>query len=136
MRTVKRPRRGIALLLIAVYLPACVRTFTPEGITPAEYIAAKHPEQVRVTLSDQSWCVFRDPWIAGDTLGGIVTLFGSSGLSASAPANGVPLGSIVHFEVRESDKEATTALVLLGIAVVGGAIAGLVALNNFELGGN
>lgn len=136
MRIFKRLRRAVALLLIAVYLPACVRTFTPEGITPAEYIAAKHPEQVRVTLSDQSWCVFRDPWIAGDTLGGIVTLFGSAGLSATAPADGVPLSSVVHFEVRESNKAATTALVLLGVAVVGGAIAGLVALHDFELWGN
>lgn len=135
MRIFRRLRRGVALLAIAVYLPACVRTFTPEGVTPAEYIAARHPEQVRVTLSDQSWCVFRDPWIAGDTLGGIVTLFGSSGPSATAPANGVPLGSIVHFEVRESDQGATIALVLLGVAVVGGAAAGWVALSNWEFMG-
>jgi hypothetical protein len=135
MRTFRRRRRGVALLLIAVYLPACHHTFTPEGLTPAEYITTKHPKQVRVTLADQSWCVFRDPWVVGDTLGGIVTMFGSAGLSASAPAEGVPLGSVVHFEVHQANQAATIVLVVLGVAVVGAAIGGLVALHNWDFMG-
>lgn len=135
MRTIRRLRRSVALLLLVTCLPACFHYVTPTKTTPQEYIAANHPKQVRVTLADQSWHVLRDPWVAGDTLGGLVTMFGTSGLYASAPAAGVPLDSVERFEVHQPNAVLTVALVTLAVAAIGGAIGAAVALNNWEFMG-
>ena len=68
MRRYGRIRRLVATVLLTVYLPACHHWVTPKGVTPQEYITAKRPSTVRVTLTDSSRIVLQNPRAASDSL--------------------------------------------------------------------
>ncbi|MDH4045096.1 MAG: hypothetical protein OEY20_13380 [Gemmatimonadota bacterium] len=116
MRTFRRIRRSIAGLVLVLYLPAC-HTYVPlQEMTPQEYIATKHPKQVRLTLNDVTHGLHRlellTPSVGpGDSLTGLPR-------GADAPVT-VALSTIERLEVRESNPSGTTGAVVGGLAVVG-----------------
>jgi hypothetical protein len=118
MPTFRRIRRSIAALLLVLYLPACHYWATPGDLTPQEYIAAKHPKQVRITLQDQTRLVLQRPWVpAGDSLAGFPARTGA--------AITIPTSAVRQFEAR-SPAPGKTVLLVAGVwaaCSVVGAIA-------------
>jgi hypothetical protein len=116
MRTFHRMRRSVATVLLAVHLPACHYWAEPNGLTPQQYVDRERPAEARVTLTDSSTVLLQRPWVSSDTLWGG---------SASGLLRGVPLSSVQHIQVRESDGTATVFLVvgLVALAVVGAGVA-------------
>jgi hypothetical protein len=116
MPTFRRIRRSIAAILLVLYLPGCQHYVTPRGMTPQEYIAAKHPKQVRLTVNDITHGLHRFELLApsvgpGDSLTGLPR--------PEDPPVTVAISAIERFEFRESNPSGTFGLVLGGAAVVG-----------------
>ena len=117
MQTFHRMRRSVATVLLAVYLPACHYWAEPQDLPPQQYVDRERPADVRVTLTDSSTVVLQRPWVSSDTLWGG---------SASGLLRGVPLSSVQHIQVRESDGTATGLLVVGIVTVVGvGVLTGI-----------
>jgi hypothetical protein len=113
------PRRPIAWTLLVAYLAGCT-TWNVQALTPAQVIDRLHPTSLRVTTTDSSEFVLEQPEIArSDSLVGF--------------QNGVPssvvISDVTQVATRGFSSGKTVGLVA-GLAVVGGAIAGLVALSN------
>ena len=133
MRTFGPIRRGIAALLLVVYLPACFSYVSPKPLTPQEYLDANHPKHVRVTLTDKTRRVLRDPWAGPDSIGGVLMIRGPSGSYTAGAAWAVPLSSVGRVEFREHDIGATIGVVFVSVLLIGGVIAGAIALSNWDL---
>ena len=115
-----RSRRAVATVLLALYLPACTHWVEPQGITPQEYVATKHPNRVRLTVNNITHGLHQLELLApsvgpGDSLTGFP--------GGASPLVTVALSAIERLEVHESNPSGTTGAVLGGAAV-----AGLVAL--------
>jgi len=107
MRTFRRIRHSIAAFLLILYLPACHHYVTPKGVTPQEYIVAKHPKRVRVTLADASRLTLGEPWVSADSLGGrLLPARDSQGsvIQPEAPTWAVPLSDVRRLEGWEFDE--------------------------------
>jgi len=127
MPTFRRIRRSIAALLLVVYLPSCHHYVPIQEVTPQEYIAAKHPKQVRLTVNDLTHGLHRLELITpsvgpGDSLTGLPR-------GGEAPVT-VALSSIERCEVRASDRNRTAGAAAGGVVVVGlvAAVAVLVVV--------
>jgi hypothetical protein len=105
------PRRLIALVQLAVFLPACT-SWQVEPATPAELLG-KRPSMVRLTTSDSSRVVLLDPEVRGDTLYGHRQLPDQS--RAEQP-EAIALAQVQEIAILRSDPTKTTLLVT-GIAV-------------------
>jgi hypothetical protein len=92
--------------------------------TPATLIASKRPELVRITRSDSSRLVLRNPAIQQDTLYGSLELAAGD---TSQNRTAVPLAEITSVETRRSDPTKTT---LLGTGVLVGTVAALCLLGD------
>ena len=110
--------------LLVVAQPAC-GTWQAVGPTPQEYLAAHHPDAVRLTRLDSSQVVLRTPTVRADSLVGLI----GGGMRQDDPerATGVPLGEIQLVEARRGGARNF----LIGYAVV----AGLATLVFVESGG-
>jgi len=69
--------------MLLVLLMAACRTdyWRPAPVVPAQMIAATHPKRIRVTLSDSSVLVLKDPEVSADSIAGT-----SSGMRISVPS--------------------------------------------------
>lgn len=113
------PRRPIACTLLVAFVAGCT-TWRVQTLTPAQVIDRLHPTSVRVTTADSSEFVLEQPEMAG-------------GDSLVGYQNGVPssivISDVTQVATRGFSSGKTVGLVA-GIVVVGGVIAGLVALSN------
>lgn len=129
MPTFRQMRRSIAAVLLVAYLPACHHWVRPKDMTPQQYVTAKHPGKVRVTLTDGSRFVLGEPWVSADSIGGrlIEPYLGGGDFAWSSPRS-----SVILFEVSKLDAEATAGAVavVVGIPL---AVLVFVAVNEFEL---
>jgi hypothetical protein len=109
-------------MLLLAYLPACAN-WQVGGPTPAEYVAAKSPPRVRVTLADSSIVILKSPIIRGDSLIGFV----GSGLAKDDPMRTVsfPLSDVRAVEVN---KGTSAGVIIAAVA----AVAVVVALATYE----
>ena len=128
MRTSHRMRRTMAAVLLMTYLPACYHYVTPKEMTPAQYIAAKDPKQVRVTLADSSQVVLRDPWVSADSLGGRLMV---QDARARDPGWATPLSQVRRLEGHEYDNWGVAGITVGTLVVVGGTmfVAAMIALS-------
>jgi hypothetical protein len=100
-----------APIQLALLLSACM-SWHPEPASPAELIATQRPDVVRITQSDSSRLILRDPAVQGDTL------YGRPQASLDDEPQGrtaIPLGDIRGIATRQSDPTRTT---LLGAGIV------------------
>ncbi len=97
-------------------LSACM-SWRSQPASPAQLIPAEKPPVVRVTRSDSSKVILRDPEIAGDTLYGRPQ---SSLQAEPADRTGIPLAGIHDIATLKSDPTKTTLLVVgIGVATFG-----------------
>jgi len=96
-----------------VSLSGCM-SWRSEALNPAQLIATRKPPVVRVTRTDSSKVVLRDPEVAGDTLFGRPE---SSPQDTPGGRTGIPLAGIHSIDTRKSDPTKSTLLVVgIGIA--------------------
>ena len=107
----RRQRRLIALVQLAIFLPACT-SWQVDSAAPAE-LFGKRPSIVRLTMSDSSRLVLNDPVIRGGTLYGHRQL---PDQSRTQQPEGIPLAEVQEIATLRSDPTKTTLLVT-GIAV-------------------
>jgi len=116
-------RRGISLLLLVVYLPACT-SFQATTQPIAELTASpKAVKQLRITTTDGVPVDIDAPRVVNDSLFGTTATAGPRG-EPTTRAVALPLAQVRSVEVRKSDGTKTMmlavgvvgALVLLGVA--------------------
>jgi len=125
MSPFRRPgarRRAIALLLMSLSAAGCT-TWQTAKVTPQVLLETEKPKSVRVTAQDDTRQVLRGPRIATDTLRG---LRGWNGKDSVA----VAVTDIGRIE-RQRVSPARTVVLL---AILGGVIAGAVAMGSMQLG--
>ena len=119
------PRRALALLLGSLTLTGACTSWHASEVAPETLLARERPSAVRVTAHDDDRHVLRGPRIAADTLRG---LRGWEGKDSVA----VALRDVTRVEVARVSSGKTAALVV----VVGGLIAGIIAMGSMEMGLN
>jgi hypothetical protein len=100
-------------MVVAVLLSACM-TWRPEPTRPADLISREKPPLVRVTRTDSSRAILRNPEVRGDSLYGLLQ---KSLDDDSKVRTGFPLTDISTVETRRSDG---TRTVLLGAGIAVG----------------
>jgi hypothetical protein len=99
--------------LVVFSLSACM-SWRSEPVSPAQLIATKKPPVVRITSTDSSKLILRDPEVIGDTLYGRP----QSSLEAEpADRTGIPLAGVQDIAILKSDPTKNTLLVI-GVGVV------------------
>jgi hypothetical protein len=132
MRILRRVRRSTTVVLLLTFPPACYHYVAPRDLTPQEYVAAKHPNQVRVTLADSSRVVLRDPWVSADSLGGRRMVQDARGaLQVSDPRWAVPLSEVSRLEGHEYNNWGVAGIIA-GTLVVAGGVLLVVAVNALQ----
>lgn len=107
-----RAQRVCTVVQLALFLSACM-SWRPEPINPAELIATRRPDVVRITQSDSSLVILRDPAVLGDTLfGRPETALGET----SQARTGFALADVKGIATLRSDPTKTT-LLSVGLAV-------------------
>jgi hypothetical protein len=96
-----------------VSLSGCM-SWRSEALSPAQLIATKNPPVVRVTRTDSSKVILREPQVAGDTLYGRPQ---SSLNDSLGDRTGIPLAGIHSIATHQSDPTKNT-LLFAGIGVV------------------
>jgi hypothetical protein len=98
---------------VVLALSGCM-SWRSEALSPAQLIATSKPSVVRVTRTDSSKVILRDPEVAGDTLFGLP----QSALDDSlGDRTGIPLAGIHSIATHQSDATKSTLLVVgIGIA--------------------
>ena len=99
-------RRFIACILLPCYLAACT-SWKTQQVSPQQVISEEQPDWVRVTLTNGSQRVLKEPAVSGDTL---------SGLSDAGIPVHIPLADVVDVAVEKTNALKTAALIY---AVVG-----------------
>ena len=99
----------VGSVLLSTQVVACA-SWRTEQVSPAQVVAERHPQTVRVTRSDQSRIVLTKPTIVGDTLMGV------QGATRLGEGQGfhIPLADIRLLETRRMDPGRTIAL-LVGV---------------------
>jgi hypothetical protein len=115
------------MLALLVLLAACHHYVTPQGIAPAEYVAAEQPEQVRVTLTDGTRHVLRHVTVSQDSLRGTVEDGGERDLPPGA-AWAVPLAAIERLEAYRPNGWANVGLVMGGVILLSALVLGTVSI--------
>ncbi len=118
-------RRGIAALLLLLWLPACANWQVP-GVAPATYIEAQHPARVRVT-TDTSRVQLDHPWVRADTIVGTRLVTSRAGIMRLDTVQ-VAVQQVNRMEVRSGSTG--NSLLLVGGVVLALAIIGGIALSN------
>lgn len=111
-------RRPIAYALLLWYLPACITWHVEPGVSPEQLIATQHPDFIRVTRTDSSRLVLRQPRIAaGDSV---------SGVHNGAPSS-VAISDITQVGIRKFNAGRTIGLLLGMSAIIAGVVVVSVA---------
>jgi len=121
-------RRLVACILLPCSLLACATWKTHEA-SPQQVLADEQPDKVRVTLTDGSQVVLKQPVVSGDTLTGLSARTPPPGISAAAARRAmregqqvsIPLASVSGLELHKGEIGKT---ILLGTGIVVG-VAGL-----------
>ena len=108
-----RGNTGVFIPAAVVALSGCM-SWRSETMSPAQLIATRKPPVVRVTRTDSSKVILRDPEVAGDTLYGRLQ---SSLNDSLGDRTGIPLAGIHNIATHKSDPTKTT-LLIAGIGVV------------------
>jgi hypothetical protein len=121
-------RQGRATIVLALLVPlvACHHYVTPKGITPAEYVAAERPEQVRVTLTDGTRRVLRQVTVSQDSIRGYPADAGEDDLPQAAWA--APLVAVERLEVYRPNGWANVGLVMGGVILLTALVLGTVSI--------
>jgi len=119
-----RRTRFIAAVLLIAYASACTSYHTLAGGVDALQQSPKPPQEVRLTLKTGERLRIRNPEVYGDSL---------RGMSPTGPAVTVALGDIQQIETRRTSASKTIALVL-GVGMVIGSVAAVVALSSSNIG--
>ena len=107
-------RRPIAYMLLLWYLAACT-AWRVQNLTPQQVIDRWHPASVRVTTTDSSQFVLKQPRIAaGDSLVG----------QAGGVPDGVAISDVTHVAIRRFSARKTLGLIFLVKGVLGIIAAG------------
>ena len=105
-------RSPLATLLLLVYLPACTswHVGTP---TPSAFVQREHPQRARVTRTDGTQLMLKEPAVLWDTLLG--TLDNHDTIRVT-----LPLSQVQSVAVRKFSAEKTILVVggVLGVVVV------------------
>jgi len=121
-------RRIISGLLLPAYLSSCT-AWHVQSVSPAQVVEDEQPSQIRVTTTSDSVVILQEPRVSGDTLIG----FGERNFSWDGSVYGapdtasefkIPLADISHVELHKTDAAKS---VLLGVGIVAGAFAALIA---------
>ena len=115
--TMRSLGRYACLVLLAAHLSACY-SWRSEQVAPAQAIAGRQPEQVRITEPGGKTVVVLGPTVAGDTLRG------QSKLTGYPVA--IPLAEVLQLETRRSNGT-SSALVVAGLGL-GAAGIGVAAV--------
>ena len=126
MRTIT-VRRVLSSILLPLYLSSCTYWQVPP-VSPEQAITEDQPSKIRVTLTDSSTVEMEQPRIVGDTLRGLVKGKPSSDVVKDGRMplleRVVLLADIATLRVRNTSVGKS---VLLGLGIVAGVFAGLVA---------
>lgn len=121
------------LPLVALALTGC--THWVASVRPIETVvapAAKPAKSIRVTLRSLQQMVVGNPEIRGDSLTGTRLNCVAETCQPAGPVS-IRLADIFRLETRRVNAEAT-AYTILGIGVAAGAIAVLLAFENWRIG--
>ncbi len=119
-------RRVLSSILLPAYLSSCT-SWQVQSVSPEQVVTEDQPSQIRVTLTDSSELEMEQPRIVGDTLRGLVKgehFRGTVKDEISLIERDVLLADIATLRVR---KTSVGKSVLLGLGIVAGVFAGLVA---------
>ncbi len=119
-----RCRRPLVLVTLVCFMAACHHWVPLES--PVEQSLAERPGKARVTLRDGQVLVFDSAWVAQDTVFGL----------ADSDTTSIPLSEVAGADVRKLDVGPTVALMVLGAAVVGVAIAFAADLSKLQAAGS
>jgi len=109
---------GTILLVLSVSgLSACT-SWQVQNASPQQVLAQYRPTQVRITRTDTTEVVLREPRITGDTIYGATE--SSAHGAARADRNAVALDHVNHVALRKTDTGKTTLLALGSAAVASG----------------
>jgi hypothetical protein len=115
MKRIKGVRPVMALLL-ASQVAACM-TWKPIAGDP-DYFSREKPAWVRVETTDGRRILIDDPFIASDTLAGVVHEGDQSGLTPGVPIQ-IALSDVHRIEEHGANAEGTAVAVLaVGVALV------------------
>jgi hypothetical protein len=135
MRMVLQMRRVVAAGLLGWYLPGCY-AWRPAPPSPETISVADSTAAIRIGTSRGRFEVKR-PVVDGDSLRGtfleLQTVGGGWTLYAPSSVQALALADITSIEVRRVDGGQTGLAALLGVLVVGGAIAALI-VSSVDLG--
>jgi hypothetical protein len=114
-----------AMAIVAALAGGCM-TWKTQSAAPAQVIAKKMPDRVRITRPDGSTTELVHPLIVGDTLAG--TRLGSPGTTANSRI-AIPLSDVQSVSIRQVNA-GRTALLIGGLGVTAIAVIGAAASND------
>jgi hypothetical protein len=113
-----RYARFVAAILLAAYIPACTGYTTLADPAASLSASPKPIGQVRITLKNGKRFELAAPLVAGDSL---------RGTPAGGPPMSFALADVAKVEAQKTDAARTAGLVV-GVVLLGGVIAGAIAL--------
>jgi hypothetical protein len=108
--------RIAALTQLVLFVSACM-TWRPEPVSPADLMADRKPDVVRITRPDSTRLIIRDPAIEGDTLYGRPQSALGENLE---PRIAIPLADVSSIATLRSDPTRST---LLGVGIAVGTFS-------------
>jgi len=115
-----RYTRFVALVLLAVHLPACTSYQTLADPVADLQASPKPVKKVWVTLQSGAHFQLTSPYVEGDSIRGVSEL---------SRATSVPMADVVRVEVRTLSAAKTVGLILAIPVVIFGSLLGLCALS-------
>ena len=137
-----RRYRPIALVMLALHLQACA-SWAPSALPPRQLIEAERPTSVRITKTDGTQQVVREPSIQGDSIARTledcrISIAAAGRVPCESTTSGVAaLADVQAIESWKRDTPKTVgAIVLLMPVVVVGAfmLASTVSCGNYVCG--
>lgn len=124
-----RNRRLAALILLALYLPACSRWMEQTQPVP-RVVAEKRPAELRLHLRDGRQVDLRDPRVEGDSLVGRERLAQTRQTRAPEYSRAAyALAEIQRYEAKEADTGKTwmtvAVIVVISIVVIAAAVSSM-----------
>ena len=117
-----RYTRLAAAIVLAAYIPACTGYATLADPSAALTASPKPIEKARVTLKNGERFELATPVVYGDSLRGV---------PPGGPARSIALADVAKVEVQKGDAAKTAGLVV-GVLLLGGLVAGAIALASYQ----
>ena len=112
------PLRRTGLLVVTILSGMGCYTWRVESLTPEAVLAAGQPTEVRVTRTDGSMIVVRDPVLRADSLTGAISRHGTREDAR------IPLADVHQIATRQFSAGKTIGLVVgLAAGIYGGYVA-------------